>query len=172
MIQQVEYDIDDIEAFLEVHENSEFNRDSKTLEKLLSVQNKISLIANIDEYELKAMIEKLQFVKYNFKDFIIKEGDISQEIFFILSGECHVFVESKQVGVLKSGTTFGEGAAIFNTKRNASVVCASKEVTVLSFCINSENAEFCSSAMATLYKNLALQINTKLEKMNMDIIKK
>lgn len=172
MIQQVEYDIEDIEKFLDVHENSLLNKDSKTLEKLLSVQNKISLIANINEHELKAIITNLQFIKYNFKDYIIQEGDISQEIFFILSGECHVFVKNKKVGVLQSSTTFGEGAAIFNTKRNASVVCASKEVTLLSFSINHENIEFCSSAMATLYKNLALQINAKLERMNMDLIKK
>lgn len=172
MIQQIKYDIEDVEAFLEVYENSQLHKDSKILEKLLSVQNKISFIANINEDELKAIIHHLQFLKYNFKDYIIREGDLSQEIFFILSGECHVFVGDKKVGVLKSGTTFGEGAAIFNTKRNASVVCASKEATVLSFSINHENTEFCSSAMATLYKNLALQINAKLERMNIDLIKK
>ncbi|MDB2562021.1 cyclic nucleotide-binding domain-containing protein [Sulfurimonas sp.] len=172
MIQQVEYDIDDVEEFLEVTKLSQQDENSQTLQKLLNVQSKISIIANIDPEELKVIIDKLTFVKYNFKDFIIAEGDISQEIFFILSGECQVFHNNKKIGEIKAGSTFGESAAIFNTKRNASVVCSSKEVTVLSFCIDHDNMDFCAPALAKLYKNLALQINTKLEETNNKLIKK
>lgn len=172
MIQQVEYDIEDTAKFLELNKLAQNNEYSQTLKKLFSVQSKISIIANIDQAELKVIIDQLKFVKYNFKDFIIKEGDISQEIFFVLSGECHVFAQNKKVAEIQAGKTFGESAAIFNTKRNASVVCASKEVTLLSFCINHDNMDFCAPALATLYKNLASQINTKLESMNQTISKK
>lgn len=172
MMRLVEYDADDIEAFLKVNKLSQSTQDSQTMHKLLSVQNKISIIANIDKDELKVVIDKLRFIKYNFKDYIIKEGETSQDIFFILSGECHVFYKKNKIGSIATGKSFGESAAIFKTKRNASVVCASESTTVLAFCINDEDTEFCSSALATLYKNLALQINTKLEKMNADIAKK
>jgi len=172
MIQQVEYDLEDIEKFLEITKISKANEYSQTLKKLLNVQSKISIIADIDPAELKVIIEKLKFVSVPFKEFIIKEGDISQEIFFVLSGEFHVFSNNKKVGVIAAGQTFGETAAVFNTKRNASVVCASKVATVLSFCINHENIDFCAPALAKLYKNLALQINTKLEEVNSQLIKK
>ena len=172
MIQQVVYNSEDIAKFLEVHENTPEYEYSQTLQKLLSVQDRISIIADIEQTELKIIIDKLKFVKHNFKDYVIKEGEVSKEIFFTLSGEFHVFSENKKIGVIPSGHSFGETAAIFNTKRNASVVCASKEATLLSFCINTDAIEFCPTGLATLYKNLALQINAKLERMNMDLIKK
>lgn len=172
MIQQVVYDIDDIEKFIELNKTSKAEEYSQTLQKLLNAQNKISIIANIEPSELKVIIDDLKFVKYNFKDFIIKEGDVSKEIFFILSGECHVFHQNKKIGEIPMGKSFGESAAIFSTKRNASVVCSSKEVTVLSFSINHDNMDFCSSALATLYKNLALQINNKLEEINSKLVQK
>lgn len=172
MIQQVQYDIDDIEKFLEINELAKRDKGSQTLQKLLHVQSKISIIADINPEELKVILKKLRFIKYNFKDFIIKEGEISEEIFFILSGECHVFAENKKVGVIPAGNTFGESAAIFHTKRNASVVCSSQETTVLSFSVNHDNIDFCAPALAKLYKNLARQINTKLEQMNSNLVKK
>ncbi len=172
MIQLIDYDIDDVDKFLEINELSKSNIDSQIMKKLLSVQDKISIIANIDTQELKAIVCDLKFIKYKFKDYIIEEGDISKDIFFILSGECQVFVHKKKVGEIKTGHTFGEAAAIFQTKRNATVVCSSKEVTLLSFSIDHNNMEFCAPALATLYKNLALQINDKLEEMNKRLTKK
>ena len=172
MIQQVTYNSEDIAKFLEVHESTPEYEYSQTLQKLLSVQNRISIIADIEQTELKIIIDKLKFVKHNFKDYVIKEGEISKEIFFTLSGEFHVFNGGNKIGVIPAGNAFGETAAIFNTKRNASVVCASKEATLLSFCINADAIEFCPTGLATLYKNLASQINSKLEEMNHNLAKK
>jgi len=171
MIHHVVYNEDDIEQFLELTHNIE-DSDSKTMKKLLSVQNKISLIANIDQSELKAIIYDLKFVKYNKKDIIVEQGEVSKAIYFILSGECSVFVDSHQVGVLKARDSFGESAAVFAEKRNATVVCSSEQLTLLSFCIDDDNMEFCAQALATLYKNLAYHINHKLEELNQRHIKK
>jgi len=167
MLREVIYDEDDIKTFLELNQevNEKLSK-NKILTRLLDVQDKISILVGIDKYDLDIIIEKLKFSKYNHKDIIVKEGEVSQEIFFIFSGECHVFVNKKKVGELKAGKTFGETAAIFKKKRNATVACASKDVTVLSFVINHENMEFSAAALATLYKNLAYQINSKLETMN------
>ena len=111
---------------------------------------------------------KIKFITFNFKDVIIEEESSAKEIFFILSGECQVFVKNKKVGRLKSGETFGESAAIFNTKRNARVVCSKNSTVLLSFCIDHDNMDFCAEALATMYKNLAYQINIKLEDMNVN----
>lgn len=172
MILHIDYDPEDIERFLEINRAMNMEEDSQTLKKLLSVQSRISIIANIDPDDLKAIVYNLKFIKYNYKDYVVKEGDISKEIFFILSGECQVFLKNEKVGAITAGKTFGESAAIFNTTRNASVVCSSKEATMLSFCIDHENMEFCAPALATLYKNLASQINNKLEEMNTNATKK
>ena len=97
---------------------------------------------------------------------LLSENDISNDIYFLIEGECQVFHKEKKVGILYAGNIFGESGVIFKTKRNASVVCASKTATLLTFKIDEESNEFTTGALATLYKNLALQINTKLETLN------
>ena len=172
MIQEVNYDQQDIEKFLEINELPDRNESSQTLQKLLHVQSKISIIANIDPVDLKAILYDLKFIQYNRNDQIIEEGDTSDEIFFIFSGECHVLHKGKKIGEIKTGKTFGESAAVFNTKRNATVICSSEKATILSFRINHDNMRFCAPALATLYKNLAFQINKKLEDTNNTLVKK
>jgi CRP-like cAMP-binding protein len=173
MLEQVIYDEDEIEEFLKLHEQMELeDEESLTFKKLMGVQDKISIISNIDVSDLRVIITDLKFIKAKYKDMIIQEGDISEEIFFILSGECQVFVKNKKVGILQAGKTFGETAAIFHKKRNASVVCASENAMLLSFSIDHNNMEFCAPALATIYKNLASQINAKLEEMNSSVATK
>lgn len=172
MIQTVNYTPSDIEKFIEITEIERQKEHNATLRKLLNVKDKISIFKNIPSLELQAIVKDLKFIKFKYKDHIIDENDTSENIFFIITGECHVFHNKKIVGKLGSGEIFGESAAIFKTKRNASIVCASKEATLLSFCIDEENMEFCATAIAMLYKNLALQINTKLEDINSVFIKK
>jgi len=169
MINHVLYDEDDIETFIQLTKTRD-NSESKIMQKLLSVQNKISLIANINKEELKAIIYDLKFIKYVKKDIIVAEGDISSSIFFILSGECSVFVNEHKVGLLQARDSFGESSALFHERRNATVVCSSEQATLLCFSIDEENMEFCSKALATLYKNLAYQIKHKLEEVNQQLV--
>lgn len=167
MKQQIIYNEEDIEKFLELTKSEkESDNSTQNFKKLLNVQKKISILSNIKVDDLKQIVDDIQFTPYKYKDVIIKEGSTAKEIFFILSGECQVFVKNKKVGELHAGETFGESAAIFNTKRNAQVVCSKDVTVVLSFCINHDNMDFCAEALATLYKNLAYQIHIKLEDMN------
>lgn len=168
-----EYSPKEIEKFIQLHNaNEEENEQSKSLKKLLSVQDKISIFRNIDPQALKAIVYDLKFVKFAFKDYVIEQNDTKSELYFIISGECHVFRDKHKIGVLRAGEIFGETAAIFQTKRNASVVCATKEAVLLSFSIDKENLPFCAPALTTLYKNLAYEINAKLEQLNEKVAKK
>jgi len=167
MKQQIIYDKNDIEKFLQLAKSEKANDlSTKNFKKLLSVQNKISILSDIEIDDLKQIIYNIKFLPYNFEDVIIKEGANAKEIFYILSGECQVFVKNKKIGQLYAGETFGESAAIFNTKRDAKVVCSKNGTVLLSFCIDHDNMDFCAEALATIYKNLAYQIHIKLEDMN------
>ena len=167
------YSSKDIESFLEIHEEEEAkDEQSHSLKKLLSVQDKISIFRDIDPQELKAIVYDLKFVKFKFKEYVIEEGDQNDEIFFIINGECQVFHNKKRIGKLRAGEIFGEAAAIFGTPRGASVVCSSKEATLLSFSIDQDNMEFCAPALAILYRNLAFEINSKLTFSNEEVTKK
>ena len=171
-MQNIEYNTHDIEEFLKINEEENKVGDRATLKKLLSVQNKISIFDGLSPEELKAIVYDLQFVKYNFKDYIVKENDDSKSIFFILTGDCQVFVGRQRVGAIPAGSVIGEAGVLFKTKRNASVLCSSKSATVLSFAIDDENMEFCAPAIARLYKNLAFQLNSKIEGINAAATKK
>ncbi len=167
-----QYQVEDVEKFLQINREAKEHVAKKIMQNLLDLQEKISIFKGIHPEELKAIVYDLKFVTFKYKDFILKQNDISQEIFYIICGECHIFSDNKKVGQLSQGEVFGEAGAIFKTKRNASVICASKEVTLLSFRINEDNMEFCSNALAILYKNLASEINAKLLKINYAYIKK
>jgi len=160
------YTMQEIEAFVDAYQQDQENNQSKSLKKLLSVHDKIHIFKNIKPIYLKALVYDLHFVKAKFKDFIVKENDESDFIYFLIDGECQVFINNKKVGALLAGMVFGESGVIFESKRNASVICASEHATFLAFRIDQENNEFNSFALATLYKNLASQINDKLEASN------
>jgi CRP-like cAMP-binding protein len=160
-----EYTVDEIEEFLKINEQ-ESNSDSDTMKKLLSVQDKIKIFKGINPNELKSIVYDLQFMRYKFKDHVIDQDAQSEVIFFIIDGECQVFRNKVKIGELHPGSSFGESGAIFGHKRNATVVCASKSATLLSFKIDQENMEFASKALAALYKNLASEINIKLDELN------
>ena len=166
------YVVEDVEKFLQINRESSETEQSKSLKKLLSVQDKISIFRGIEPDELKAIVYNLKFVKFKFKDYIVEQNDMHEEIFFIIDGECQVFHNKKKVGKLRAGEIFGEAGAIFKSNRNASVVCSSKDAKLLSFCIDANNMEFCAPALAILYKNLASEINAKLEEINYEFIKK
>ena len=172
MIQAASYSVEDIETFLEIDSIEREKEHSQSLRKLLNVRDKISIFKNIELIDLKAIVHDVKFVKCKFKDYVIEQGEEGNSIFFIIDGRCQVFHDKKRVGYLKSGDIFGESGVIFKNKRNASVVCSSDKVVLLSFCIDEENMEFCAPALATLYKNFALEINSKLEEINNRFVKK
>ena len=165
MINYTHYTPDEIADFLEL-EQRQPEHESKLMQQLISVQNKISILKNIESIDLKAIIYDLEFLRYKQADRIIKEGELSETIYFILSGSATVSVKKQRLGEIRKGESFGESAAIFGTKRNATVTAKSETLTLLSFKIDHNNFEFCAQALALMYKNLAFQINLKLEEAN------
>ncbi len=165
MSDTVEYLVEDIEKFLRINEE-EIEEQSKSLTKLLSVADKIKIFKNIDSLDLRAIVYDVQFERYQLKDYVVEQGQSKKEIYYIIDGECQVFFNTTRIGTLRPGDVFGEAGAIFGTKRGATVVCATKKATLLSFKIDEENIDFCAPALAALYKNLAFEINTKLDDLN------
>ena len=168
----IEYLVDDIEEFLKINEEEANKEESETMQKLLSVQDKIKIFKNIDPNDLKTIVYDLKFLRAEFKEHIVKQGSISEDIYFIIDGGCHVFHNSHKIGELNPGDSFGESGAIFGESRNATVICSKKQSTLLSFKIDQENLDFCADALASLYKNLALEINTKLTDLNKKVATK
>jgi CRP-like cAMP-binding protein len=166
------YTVEDIEEFIKVTNEEDSKTDSEIMQKLLSVQNKIKIFKNIDPNELKVVVYDLRFLRYNYKDHIIDQDSQSESIYYLIDGECQVFKDKHKIGEIKPGSSFGESGAIFGHKRNATVLCASKTATLLSFKIDQDNFDFSAAALAILYKNLAAEIDAKLDKLNKQVASK
>ena len=161
----IEYLVEDFEKFLRINEE-EIEDQSQSLTKLLSVADKIKIFKNIDSLDLRAVVYDVKFERYKRKDYVVEQGQLKKEIYFIIDGECQVFFNTTRIAKLRPGEVFGEAGAIFGTKRGATVICSTEKATLLSFKIDEENIDFCAPALATLYKNLAFEINTKLHDIN------
>ncbi len=60
---------------------------------------------------------------YNVGEEVVREGEVGNTMFIIVSGEFDVTRKGKMVAKLKEGDFFGEVALISDSRRNASVIC-------------------------------------------------
>ncbi len=72
--------------------------------------------------ELFELIEISSIIQYDTDEFIIRQGELDNKLFILISGKMEVAHDEKVIGVLdKLGDTVGEMSLISNDKRSASV---------------------------------------------------
>ncbi|MCX7983237.1 MAG: cyclic nucleotide-binding domain-containing protein [Syntrophales bacterium] len=82
---------------------------------------KVSLFKQADEIFIREIIEQLEPLVFLPGDFIIRQGEQGDCMYFLNNGRVEVLVEGKRVAVLVEGAHFGEMALIKSERRNASV---------------------------------------------------
>ena len=139
---------------------------SGPMKRLLQVRNRIKLFHGISEESLIAILKNVEFKKFKKGESIIIQNSISREVYFILMGQCNVFVNKQLVGQITFNQVIGEVAAMFPKPRNASVLASKDNTATLSFELNEEALKKYPNAMANIYKNLAKELIVKLENLN------
>ena len=96
----------------------------------------MDLLKNIDSYERSKLADTLKEERYSHGDFIIREGEQGDSMYFVLEGDVVVTKDmkngqSKELKKYSKGDYFGELALLNNTPRAASVVASSGTVKVL-----------------------------------------
>lgn len=91
---------------------------------------------NIDSYERSKLADTLKEERYSQDEFIIREGEQGDSMYFVLEGEVVVTKDmknglSKELKTYSKGEYFGELALLNNTPRAASVIARSDRVKVL-----------------------------------------
>ena len=167
-----DFTVEDIENFIQIAKLAEEKGGDKSFQKLLEVKERISILNEIDKDELKALVYDVRFRRFKEGEIVIQQDEASQEIFYILKGICHASKENVFLGELQAGETFGEIGVITQTPRSADIKCFSEECLLLSFRIDQENLEFNAPALAILYRNLAKEINEKLQRLNLSLTKR
>ena len=85
----------------------------------------VPFFAMLSEEEIFEIANKLRLRLFHKGDIVIKEGEIGDAMYFILSGSVRVLRDNVRV-VLKKGDFFGEIALIKNIPRTATVVANEK----------------------------------------------
>ncbi|KAJ3110529.1 hypothetical protein HDU96_006499 [Phlyctochytrium bullatum] len=81
-----------------------------------------------DEQFLGRIARSLSVGYYVAGDFIIRQGEIGTEMYFIVTGKVNILVNNNQVATFSDGAFFGEVALIANIPRTASVVAAQPSI--------------------------------------------
>jgi CRP-like cAMP-binding protein len=124
----------DFDAFLDLNPGDK--------EKIIESLNRLRLIKNIplfrdlDSTLINTFTSQMVQSKFKLNDQIITQGEIGDQFYIILNGECRVHVDrddkkDHQVAQLSTGEYFGEIALLKDIPRTASVSANSESVTVL-----------------------------------------
>lgn len=141
------------------------------MQRLLQVKERISIFQTLSEDDVMNVVKNVNFKKYKAKELLMKQGAKSQEMCFVLMGECDVYVNFTRVGTIKPGQVLGEVAAIFEKPRNATVISTKNTTAVLSFELNKDKHELYAYAFSMVFQNLAKELSKKLELLNDELLK-
>jgi len=143
----------------------EFKKKPTALEQLLASKEKFHIFQGMNDADIVAIIIKVEFSSFAKGEIVVKEGDKSEMVYFILSGECNVVASRSVVGILGSHALFGEISGLEQRARQATVR-ATSDVMTLAFLINYKNFERAIVPFAYFYKNISKNLVEKLTKLN------
>jgi voltage-gated potassium channel len=89
------------------------------------VVNRVDLFRGADELFLRESVQLLRPMVFLPGEYIIRQGEYGDCMFFLTSGEVRILIGENEVARLGPGSPFGETALVENLHRNASVVSIS-----------------------------------------------
>jgi voltage-gated potassium channel len=82
---------------------------------------KVALFRNADEIFIREIVQLLKPLSFLPEDFILRQGEYGDCMYFLSSGEVEVLIDGARVALLGHGSPFGETALIEGEKRMASI---------------------------------------------------
>ena len=143
----------------------EIKKKPTALEQLLASKEKFHIFQGMTDADIVAIVIKVEFTTFNKGEIVIKEGDKSEMVYFILSGKCNVVASRSVVGTLGFHSLFGEISGLEQSPRQATVR-ANTDVHALAFLINYKNFERAIVPFAYFYRNISKNLIDKLTKLN------
>jgi len=130
-------------------------------DKLLEIKNKIEIFNTLTDDELLGIVYDIEFKKYNKGMVVIEKDEISDDIYFILSGEC-IIHQGNTSFILEAGSVVGEIASMFDLPRKHTVLIHADNTALLKFKIDKKDSKKHSYAFSKLFYELSKQLNEKL----------
>jgi voltage-gated potassium channel len=86
-----------------------------------TILSKVSLFRNANEIFIREIVQLLRPIVFLPGDYIIRQGEYGDCMYFLSSGDVEVVVGEAKVAQLGAGSPFGETALLQGEKRNASI---------------------------------------------------
>lgn len=149
----------------------EHPRDEK---KILDTLRKMPTLKGLSENDFKGVLPLSKIKKFKPGDEVIKEGQLDNWIFFIMSGRFAIVKKGESIGVLNEyGDIFGEMCVIDGSPRSASIkalensVCLAMDVSYTDRLKGQAKIYF----QCILYHIFSRILVERLRKMNEDLVK-
>jgi serine/threonine protein kinase len=91
----------------------------------------LSFFHDFSQAEIWDLLRASEWREYGADDHIVREGEMDDRFYVIVTGKVTVETNGRTIGVLEDGECFGESSYVTGAKRNATIKAASP-VTVLS----------------------------------------
>ena len=115
-----------------------------------AILRRLNFFHDFSTSEIRELLEVGEWREYQAAAEIVKEGEMDERFYVIVTGECVVESNGITVGVMTTGNCFGESSYVTGTKRTATIK-AKEPVTVL-------------SVSATLLEQLSTQCQLRFTK--------
>jgi CRP-like cAMP-binding protein len=147
-------------------------QDEQLIKKLLNVKDKIKFFKDLEDDEIRILMHKVVFKKYEKNEIIFAQGDNSDNyIYYILQGFVNIHIRgedniARKVATLHPGTVIGEMKPILDEGRTATCVAGTPGAIVIGFIIDQTDPSKDCLAYAKFYRNMAYILAKKVQDTN------
>ncbi len=142
--------------------------------QILETLRRMPTLKGLSESDFNGILPLSKIRKFRRDDEVIREGQLDNWIFFIMSGRFAILKNGETIGVLKEyGDIFGEMCIIDGSPRSASIKALEDSVCLAMDASYSDNLEGQAKIyfQCILYRLFSQILVERLRKMNEDLVK-
>jgi serine/threonine protein kinase len=117
-------------ALTRVHQSMRSTRNLVDERDRLAILRGLRFFHDFSHTEIRELIKAAEWREYGSRQDIVRQGEMDDRFYVIVSGEVFVEVDGERVGRLGAGDCFGESSVVPNARRQATIR-SSGPVTVL-----------------------------------------
>jgi eukaryotic-like serine/threonine-protein kinase len=141
-------------ALTRVHQTLRSTRDAIDGRERVAILRGLTFFHDFSHTEIRELIKAAEWREYSTHQDIVRQGDMDDRFYVIISGEVAVEVDGEQLGQLTTGDCFGESSVVPNARRQATIRALSP-VTLLQ--VSSTMLETLSTSCQLRFNRMFLQ---------------
>lgn len=113
-------------AMTRVHRELQQGSELLDAQEHFDILRRLNFFHDFSQGEILELLRASEWREYLPDDEIIREGDIDDRFYVVVSGNCIVEADGRSIGRLQAGNCFGESGYVQNARRNATIRSADK----------------------------------------------